>query len=311
MNIDEFSELVMQDLLRRYEEQRVNVHLGKHTITKNNGIKLTGIHVSKDDTGICPTIYLDGYLDEWKQGRDFELIMDEIYEVCQKRSADIPFHMNDYLELSEVKDHIIYRLVNYKMNEESLKETPYLPFHDLAITFRFVAHRDDTGISTIQISNEDLKRWDISVSTLFQLAASNTPRLFPCKLQSMISMLAEQGFFEADAFLERDPIEDIEGIACLENGLYVATNRDGINGATVILYPNVLEECAKIAGGSIYLLPASIHEFIFFNNNLLEDQRELKEMVREANNTVVSPTEVLSENIYFYDQNENIFQTIK
>lgn len=308
MNIDEFSELVMQDLLRRYTEQKETVHLGKHNITKNNGVMLTGIHVSKDGTGICPTIYLDGFLDELEQGRDFDLVMDEIYEICQKRSVDIPFHMDDFLEFSEVKDHIIYRLVNYKMNEESLKETPYLPFHDLAITFRFVAHRDDAGVSSIQISNEDLRRWNTSVSILFQLAVLNTPRLFPCKLQSMISMLAEQGFFEAGDGLEQEHVEDI---ACLENGLFVATNRDGINGATVILYPKVLEECAKIAGGSIYLLPASIHEFIFFNINLLENRTELKEMVYEANNTVVSPTEVLSENIYFYDQEQKIFQIIE
>lgn len=303
MNMDEFCELVIQDLLRRYDEEET-VHIGKHSITKNNGIKLTGIHISKDDLKVCPTIYLDGYLAQLEKDRNLESILDEIFDVCKERSVDVdlPFCVDNVLDFSEVKDQIIYRLVNYKMNEESLKRVPYLPFHDLAITFRLIVHRDEEGISSIQISNEDMERWDIGIASLFQMASLNTQRLFPYKLQSMISMLAEQGFFDMEAGQEEECLEDIKS---MENGLYVATNKDGINGATVILYPHVLEECAKIAGGDIYLLPASIHEFIFFNMNLLENQEELKAMVNEANHTVVCPTEVLSENIYFYDQKQN------
>lgn len=303
MNIDEFSELVMQDLLSRYAMAEETVHIGKHSITKNNGIMLTGIHISKENIRVCPTIYLDGYLETLEKGGDLDMILDEIFDVCQERSADadVPFYVDKLLEFSEAKDHIIYRLVNYKMNEETLKEVPHLPFHDLAITFRLIVHKDEEGISSVQISNQDLQNWNIGITSMFQLAVKNTQRLFPHKLQSMISMLAEQGFFEMEDNMEKACDEDCEG---MENGLYVATNENGINGATVILYPNVLEECAKMAGGDIYLLPASIHEFIFFNRNLLGNQEELKAMVNEANHTVVCPTEVLSENIYFYDQKQ-------
>lgn len=308
MNMDEFCEAVIQDLQHRFKEQNENVHIGKHSVTKNNGIVLTGIHISKKVSGVCPTVYLDSYLNDLNAGRNFSEIMDEIYDVCKERMEDVPFQMDEYLPFSQVKEHIIYRLVNYRLNRKNLENAPYLPFHDLAITFRWMVHKDEEGVSSVQIYNEDLKRWKISIQALYKLAVSNTQRLFPYKLQGMISMLAEQGFFaDHDASGQLD----VQSGDCPENGLYVATNQEGINGATVILYPEVLDECAKMAGGDIYLLPSSIHEFIFFSRDLLGNERELKEMVSEANRTVVAPTEVLSENIYYYNQHEKILKIIE
>lgn len=302
MNIDEFGGLVKEYLLKQFAEKKETVDIFKQEMIKNNGIKLIGIHISRENDPVCPAIYLNGYFEEFKEGRDMDDILLEIYQLCKDKAVDLPFRADDFLQFDLIKAHIIYRLINFKMNEEVLRDVPYLPFHDLAITFRWVAHMDDEGISSVLISNKDMENWGVNISTLFQLAEVNTQRLFPCRLQSMFGMLREKSFLS-----EQDvPFDN----SCCENGLYVATNKDCINGASVILYPDVLSLCAKMAGGDIYLLPSSIHEMIFLNSRFLDDIDELRDLVSEANASVVHPTEVLSDSIYFYDCKENRMRCI-
>lgn len=82
---------------------------------------------------------------------------------------------------------------------------------------------------------------------------------------------------------------------------YVLTNIAQINGATAILYPNLLQEIGEATQSNFFILPSSIHEVILMKDNGDMNAEELQRMVMEINRTQVAPEEVLSDEVYSYD----------
>ena len=82
---------------------------------------------------------------------------------------------------------------------------------------------------------------------------------------------------------------------------YVLTNTAKINGATAILYPNLLQEIGEATQSNFFILPSSIHEVILMKDNGDMNAEELQRMVMEINRTQVAPEEVLSDEVYSYD----------
>jgi hypothetical protein len=95
-----------------------------------------------------------------------------------------------------------------------------------------------------------------------------------------------------------------------KNILYIMTNEECVNGATTILYENVLDKCAALVDDNIYIMPSSIHEIIFTGEKNADNPVFLKEIVKEANDSVVHPTEILSYNVYFYNRKDRTLKII-
>ena len=85
--------------------------------------------------------------------------------------------------------------------------------------------------------------------------------------------------------------------------MYVLTNKICINGATVLLYKDVLNELSVLLDSDLYLLPSSVHEIIAIPYENPQQQFHLEEMVQEINRTQVSPEEVLSDHVYVFRRN--------
>lgn len=86
-----------------------------------------------------------------------------------------------------------------------------------------------------------------------------------------------------------------------ENQLYIATNSDSVLGAGVIMYPGFLREASKVLGGNFYLLPSSIHEFLFLPDTGDCDFESLNDMVKTINENEVTLREQLSDHVLYYD----------
>ena len=84
--------------------------------------------------------------------------------------------------------------------------------------------------------------------------------------------------------------------------MYVATNHSKIFGAAVMCYPNTIKEFAERMESDLFILPSSTHEVIIIVPRQVENLTELKEMVYEVNRTQLSPEEVLSDSVYFYNR---------
>ena len=185
-------------------------------------------------------------------------------------------------------DH--YYLLNYEKNKELLTDAPYIMWHDLAITFRWLAHQDEVGIASALITHRECHLWNITVPEIYEVALNNTERLFPWECHDMIELLKK---------MDGAPLaEELCELSCK---MYVLTNEQRVNGAGVVLYQGVLSQVAKRLHGSFYLFPSSIHEMLLVPEQEGQSVSYFKSMVKEANETTVSQGEVLSENIYYYD----------
>ena len=140
MTFDMFQEYIEEHILEGWKS---DVELDVAMVTKNNGVQLRGLYIKSKEMNVSPAIYLDEYYSYYLKGESLEEIICRIreeYEWKISRVADYHFKLEKF---EYVKDRIIYRLVNYKKNEEILEDCPYLKLYDLALTFRWVAHSDD------------------------------------------------------------------------------------------------------------------------------------------------------------------------
>ena len=283
MNYEQFKQFLLSILQEKYPCEEYEIHIRQ--IMKNNGLRLDGLCIFNKCDPVSPTIYLDGYYERYIGGTILADIIFEIeqeYEKGMRLKPRLP-DVESYYEA--VRSQIIMRLVNYDKNKEILEECPYIRFHDLAISFRWLAYQDEIGISTALISNKEMVRWGVSLKELYEDALINTERIFPAQINRLKDVMASKGMLsEAGDF-----------------DLYLITNTQGINGATCILYHDILKNFARLHKTSFYLLPSSIHEMMicFTDEQISEDM--LLALVKEANHRVVTMGEVLSDNIYYYD----------
>ena len=121
----------------------------------------------------------------------------------------------------------------------------------------------------------------------------NTEKYYPSKVIDLIDWLVARGIF--------DGIFDEEDAApAPENTMYLITNRELLCGAGALLYPSTKKTLEDIFEGDGYVvIPSSIHEMIAVRGNIM-DNRQIIEMVREVNRTMVLPEEKLSDNIYAF-----------
>lgn len=270
-------------------------------VTKNNGTHFTRIAFHKKGTNISPAVYLDELFEAYQNGMTMEEVCRNVrntYERCKPKQDFDDTRLTDF---NQVKDLICFKLVNAEKNREMLADTPYIPYNDLVIIFYVVMAKSEGGVASILIKDSHMKMWGTDAQTMYSLAMKNTQRIFRGSIQPMGSVVAEIMERELDA---EDSNEFYDMAVDTENmmSMYVASNYERLNGASVLLYPNLLRDFAERIGADFYILPSSIHELIFLSESAGIGSESLKMLVQEVNATEVEDDEILSDNIYFYSR---------
>lgn len=288
MNFEEFKAWVKENITSKDWKETSQVQIS--VVKKNNGVSATGLFIRENGQDISPILYLDDYYIHYQNGEILENIIRNIRadydEKVQMAAVKIP----NLQEFENIRGRVIYRLVNYEKNKELLEDCPHRRLHDLAVTFRWVARIDDVGVSTSLITNKQVKEWGVSVNDLVLAARQNTPRLFPAQIIDMEEMLA--GMVSFILYPSAIP-------------MYILTNEQELNGASALLYGDILKDFANKKGADMYILPSSIHEVIMIPADRIDDPKKLSSMVHEANTTVVSTGDVLSDSVYYYDRKKD------
>lgn len=286
MEFKEFVEYVKNevcDYLLQYNIDKVYVE----EVRKNNGIKLTGLIIATKDETVYPNIYLEGYYKLLEGGKELSEIMQIISDDYKAAKDNLSINSIS-VDIEHLKQNIFIKVINYEKNKEQLNNCPYIRFHDLAISFRYLVDLSETGISSALLRNSDKERLNISTEELYKNALENTKRLFPPVIERLGTMLADK--FEDDS------------LNCQENNLYILTNNQGINGASYIVYEDIISDFAKTHDTDLFILPSSIHEILLLPVEDSMDKEELVEMVKEINSYAVPDLDYLSDNVYFYDR---------
>ncbi len=282
MNYEQFLHYVRENIADKITDGE-NCRIFIQKVNKNNGWYAESLHIYRDGSKVSPLIELGPFYERYIDGEKMDDLLDEIAVLYEKNQT-----LNGVLcvptkEFSSVCDRIVMRLVNYERNEVVLKDCPHVRVMDLAITFRWLAYQDEIGVSTALITNREMEHWGKDVEALYKLGMQNTPIFFPPKLQKMREVLKNYV----------DTTED-------EMEIYILTNYMGIHGAVCILYESILEKLGEKIGEDFYILPSSIHEVILVPVSEYLRGEDLCQLVREANSSIVSEQEVLSDSVYLY-----------
>lgn len=291
MEIREFAEIVAEELRRELKE---GYNITIEQVRKNNGHIETGLSVRKEGSNIAPVIYLKELKECFEEGKSMEWVTEQLLPIVQEKSMEKKIDMSSFREFETARERIVYKLVNTKKNEEDLKNRPYVEFFDLAVVFYYLVEEETLENGMIQITNEHKRLWDVDTSMLLEAADQNSRLLLGTKVMDLKRLL------EAEYGMPKEVLDPMES-----GGMKILSNRKGHLGASSILYPGLLKSVAKMEGCSLYLLPSSIHEFILLPDRDNQDVSELEETVSQVNKENVSEEEFLSNNVYYYDCNED------
>ena len=208
----------------------------------------------------------------------------------------------EYNNFIEVKDYVVYKVVNKESNAKLLEKVPYIKYLDLAIIFYFKVPgcAEEKSKKMVLIDNARIVEWGIDIDELMNAASKNTPKILGLKIQGILSTIAE--YIDCNDFCEIAELEDSH------IPLYVATNEDSCFGASVILYENLLHAISAKLKSDFYIIPCSIHEVIIVKamSGCEIDTEYLKELIIHVNNTEVPESDVLSNSLYYYSKDNKI-----
>lgn len=101
-------------------------------------------------------------------------------------------------------------------------------------------------------------------------------------------------------YIEDFPLEEADK----KIKILVVTTKDNDEGAALMVSEKVMDKLEKQFSSKFLILPSSVHEFIAVPYKSKDDIRSCKKMVQEVNNTVLSPNEYLSDNVFVWENGE-------
>lgn len=317
MTYEKFMEQVKEQIMSFLPEEYANADVTIQEVSKNNNQKFHAICIKRPEDRIVPNVYLEDYYRTYEDDGNMENILTAIARIYQKNMENnenlLPFEVKDY---ESVKNRLYVVALNRNNNQDYLRDAVRRDIAETDITSVvrvLCTNNQEKGMSSFMVKSGMLEMWGISREEIYEQALKNTERIFKPDMRNIKEILLsgcmgtlseeeQEGF---RSFLNLDiPEQDQraeKSKEILPYEQYVLTNIAQINGATAILYPNLLQEIGEATQSNFFILPSSIHEVILMKDNGDMNAEELQRMVMEINRTQVAPEEVLSDEVYSYD----------
>lgn len=273
------------------------------TVTKNNGVKQTGISTVSPDSNNGPCVYLEIYYKAYRDG-DAEIgeIADDVYQQIMRHRNDLKdINTEDFLKWDTIKYHIYAKLVNADMNREILGMIPHRHLLDLAVVYyiKVGGAAENEGMLSVIIRNNYMEMWGQDEESLYQMAVSNMRLNDKPHFMDMETLLCG---------VMPDGINPFECEEAADVKMYVLTNRNRTFGAAELLDADTLWGISEKLADDFIVLPSSVHETLIIPLDHAPEYTELADMVCEVNATQVDAEDRLSDHVYRYDRNEGILK---
>ena len=277
--------------------------ISEMSVVKNNSVRLYGVSIARKGLTVSPLVYLEAAYRDYRRGNfDLAGAANKVLSIYRSSIIERPSELDFFEDYKRIRKRLIFKLINFNKNRDFLKGVPHRKYLDLAVIYSVSIAGKHMPQAGICVKNEHMEMWGVNEDDLFKDAEKNTPRMLRANIRSMASVLT-------DIISDPEESHELENDALMESGsnMYVASNEACVNGASVILYPGFLHEAADETGSDFYLLPSSIHEFIFVPAREEEalSVSELEELVKGVNASVVQPDEILSDSVYYYDRSDD------
>ena len=122
MDYSIFKECILEALTERFGD---DCKIEYKEVLKNNGIRLDGLLVRFNNKSISPTVYVNDYYDRYVAGEDIDEIADHIAWLIKNNCLEDDFNPESLILFENIKDRIVYKLVNYEKNKDLLNTIPH------------------------------------------------------------------------------------------------------------------------------------------------------------------------------------------
>ena len=302
MDFEEFKNELMELLTQELDNRGIeNLSLRFDSINSPDG-QNERLVVAVGDSKMSMAFRLREIYRDVENGEDMDHAVDrmcstikESISVIETREQDVKAFITDY---EKVKDNTYLRLV--PGDSPILADTPHKKIEDMAlvVSIALVDFSDEHGKSVVVVSKPLMEMYGIDEQQLFADAERNSLQYEPVVFTPLGQMIKD--LIKAENL--PDPAD--EGIIA-----YIATNRSGFHGASVVSYPDFCKDAAETMGGSFYLIPSSVHEFILIKDDGTPKAKDLNRMIKNVNETVLKPRDFLSNQCYHYDAKTKTLET--
>ena len=262
--------------------------------TPKNSIMMDSLNYVPEGASVGVVVYQQNLYEQYLAGEDIAGIAADHIQLFKEKVKEwgkIEIMANEKIKLENVYPTLVPR----QGNEAYLENIPYIPFEDLAITFRISV--DEIG-GTMLVNDQMLDRLAVSVEELKEAALQGavfTESILLMDMKECINSMMSDDY---------EPSEDISNVKDSDFPMIIISNKNKTYGAGSILSSDAMEKVSQALEDDFYILPSSVHECIATPAQDRSREDELRDMVREINKTQVLPEEVLSNQVYFYDSRE-------
>ena len=270
------------------ESGSVDMEIEERKVSKAQRGELNGLLFRKEGMNCAPTFYVEDFYMAYKAGTPIAELSHQAVETAV-RSMDLADVLaRDSFDMLGDMDNLRVRMLNKGKNKEYLKG---IPFRELSCGFVYIAEMGRGEYGAV-ITDALMKDYKMTVDELFDKAIANTVEKFPAVLQDLGESILQ------DAEGCRNLLDEPSGKAPAGSGPgFVLTNSRFFWGAGALFYPGMTERIHQLLGGDYYVLPSSVHEMILLKAED-QDPKQLADMVRSANRSVVRENEILADDLY-------------
>ena len=240
------------------------------------------------DSCITPVVYLDDAYYCYQHGDSVVAISRDIAEGIRQTTPDLP----DFTA-AEAKEHLYCMVINAEDNAEWLSHSPHEQMQDLAV----IAYYRLDESATIRVTDEMCPYLQMTGEEVLENAHKNTN-----KQEYRLETLAD--------VLDRMIPYNIQEPNEMEEKAYVLTNSNNAFGAALITNPDVMDHAREVIGEDYYIAPSSIHETILVPKSMVDDPKELEDIIKEVNRSAVRRDEQLSDHAYYYNSQDRKIELV-
>ena len=302
MEFEAFKNTIMDLVSKEVEDRGLEGISMKLTTVESPDGMTDRLMVSVDDSKMSMAFRLKEIYQSVEDGEDidhavFKMVntIEDNISFVKEKEQDVKSFISDY---EKVKDNTYLRLI--PGDSPILKSTPHRMIEDMAlvVNVHLDSFSDEHGKSCVVVTKPLMEMYGIDEAQLFADAEKNSLANEPIVFKPLLDMVKD--------LISKDEIPNPEDVGIVT---YIATNTSGFQGAAVAGYPDFCEKAAEAIGGSFYMLPSSVHEFILIKDDGTPKAKDLNRMIKNVNETVLEPRDVLSAQCYHYDAKAKVLET--
>lgn len=284
MTYGEFKDCLEKEVV---EEMKSDVTFRYFTKRRVNNVNYEAMMVLKDGEKILPMFPVQPCFEAYKYGTlSLELIKDLLIDRLKNQLREAKAVLERLLQSSDTVKKIYMRVVNYKDNEDWLKNYPHKRELDFAITYYVHIEESIAEFNAVDISYKFMEKLNLKEEELYELAYANSIRDRGPFIQKLSEYIGEE---------EGETEEEVTS----REVMYLLSNNLNRLGAVCMFYEGVLQKFAEHVQGDFYIIPSSIHEVILLPCEYASAEY-LGKLVKEVNNELLLPQEVLGDGVYVY-----------